>query len=158
LKSSLARGTRIRTHVTQPPGKIKELAQARETIARKNEKLEKLRRQMVVKDLELAKLRATLGVSGDKAQVEGVRPENIIWIFGTAKTGSTWLGSRFTRVELDYFLDSAPTPSISSSLTASCKQGYRASTRSTLRFGATPQRAACSLIRRGELPLVLALG
>ncbi len=93
LKSSLVRGTRIGAYATQTPGKIKELAQARETIARKNEKLEKLRRQMVVKDQELAKLRATLGASGVKAQVEGIRPENIVWIFGTAKTGSTWLGS-----------------------------------------------------------------
>jgi hypothetical protein len=93
LKSSLVRGTRVGIHVTQLPGKSKELAQIRETIVRKNEKLEKLRRQLVVKDRELAKLRADLGTSRAKAQVEGIRPENIIWIFGTAKTGSTWLGS-----------------------------------------------------------------
>jgi hypothetical protein len=92
LKSPLVKGTRVGIHVTQPLGKSKELAQVRETIARKNEKLEKLRRQLVVKDRELAKLRADLGTSGAKAQVEGIRPENIIWIFGTAKTGSTWLG------------------------------------------------------------------
>ena len=48
---------------------------------------------MVKKDQELARLQATSDGSGVETRAEGLRPENIIWVFGTAKTGSTWLGS-----------------------------------------------------------------
>lgn len=72
----------------------KKLAQARETIARKNEKLDDLRHQIAKKDQGLARLRrVALDSSSVETQIEGARPENIVWIFGTAKTGSSWLGS-----------------------------------------------------------------
>jgi hypothetical protein len=81
----------------------KKLAQARETIARKNEKLEELHHQLAKKDQGLARLRrAALGTSGVEARTEGVRPENIIWILGTAKTGSSWLGSLMAHPQEHY--------------------------------------------------------
>jgi len=46
-------------------------------------KLERAERRIVEQEWNLAELRA--GRDG------GVRPENIVWIFGTARTGSTWL-------------------------------------------------------------------
>jgi len=33
------------------------------------------------------------GVGGDELQADGVVPENIVWIFGVARVGSTWLAS-----------------------------------------------------------------
>lgn len=90
MKSSLIGRTRIGSYATQTSDTTsKKLAQARETISRKNEELEKIRRQMVRKDQELARLQATSDGSGVETRAEGLRPENIIWVFGTAKTGST---------------------------------------------------------------------
>lgn len=51
--------------------------------------LEDSRRQLADKDSEIQYLRAgprTLG-----SDENGVRPENLVWIFGSARTGSTWL-------------------------------------------------------------------
>jgi hypothetical protein len=49
----------------------------------------RLRRQLQSKDRELTRLRARLAGSG--AGVGGVNPENIVWIFGFGRSGSTWL-------------------------------------------------------------------
>jgi hypothetical protein len=93
VKSLLTGGARTRTRVGRTFGATSEqLEQARRTIARKNERLEKLRHQMARKDQEIVRLRASLG-AGERARVLGVKPENIVWVFGTAKTGSSWLGS-----------------------------------------------------------------
>jgi hypothetical protein len=42
---------------------------------------------------KLTELRAMLGRNGDEAGGKGVRPENIVWIFGTGRSGNTWLSS-----------------------------------------------------------------
>ncbi|HEY0129465.1 MAG TPA: hypothetical protein VGB40_09885, partial [Rubrobacteraceae bacterium] len=46
-------------------------------------KLTQAERRIAEQDRKLTELRA--GRDG------GVRPENVVWIFGTARTGSTWL-------------------------------------------------------------------
>ena len=46
-------------------------------------KLRQAERRLAEQDRKLAELRA--------GRDEGVRPENVVWIFGTARTGSTWL-------------------------------------------------------------------
>jgi hypothetical protein len=77
-----------------PDAASEKLARARRTIARKNEKLEELRRQLAKQQGALARLRRTAPVVGGvETRAGGPRPENIVWIFGTAKTGSSWLGS-----------------------------------------------------------------
>jgi hypothetical protein len=104
LRSFLTERTRDGGHATQASDVTsKKLARARETIARKNRKLEELRYQIAEKDRDIAKLRrAVLGTSGVETRIEGCRPENIIWIFGTAKTGSSWLGSLMTGSQEHY--------------------------------------------------------
>ena len=89
----MIRKTRIGSNATQSSDMSKKLRQARGEIAKKNGELSKVRRKVVSKDQELAKLQATSGGSDVETQAKGIRPENIIWIFGTARTGSTWLSS-----------------------------------------------------------------
>lgn len=89
LKSSLGGSAGIGSHVVRKP-EAGNLARARETIARRDKELERLRRQLLKKDGELSRLREMRGV---EARTEGVRPQNIVWVFGTAKTGSSWFGS-----------------------------------------------------------------
>jgi len=58
----------------------------KEWIAGQNRKLDQARRL-------LAKLRASLAGSGVSTEASGIRPENIVWIFGAGRTGSTWLSN-----------------------------------------------------------------
>ncbi len=53
-----------------------------------------LREQLAAKDREISRLRARL--SGETA---GIRPENIVWIFGVARTGSSWLGAMMSDLD-----------------------------------------------------------
>src|SRR5918999_6480779 len=46
---------------------------------------------------EAARLRATLG--GKDVGDTGVKPENIIWIFGSGRSGSTWLRSMMEELD-----------------------------------------------------------
>jgi len=69
-----------------------ELAEARAKIARKNKTLEGLRRRLEAKEQELAKARAMLAATQGETHA-AMRPENFVWLFGSGRTGSTWLGS-----------------------------------------------------------------
>lgn len=52
---------------------------------------DRAREQLASRDLEISRLRARLAAGG--AYTGGVRPENLIWMFGVARTGSSWLGA-----------------------------------------------------------------
>jgi len=67
----------------QGPGSIKE---ARQQLRRANRKLAKQREENAALRTRLAKAEA-----GDEAG--GVKPENIVWVLGSGRTGSTWLSS-----------------------------------------------------------------
>ncbi len=54
-------------------------------------KLRQAERRIVEQDRKLAELRAKSDA--------GVRPENVVWIFGTARTGSTWLAFMMEELE-----------------------------------------------------------
>jgi hypothetical protein len=54
-------------------------------------KLGQAERRIAEQDRRLAELRAEGG--------GGVRPENVVWIFGTARTGSTWLAFMMEELE-----------------------------------------------------------
>lgn len=52
------------------------------------------REQLAAKDLEISRLQACLATGSDGAHTGGgVRPENLIWMFGVARTGSSWLSA-----------------------------------------------------------------
>jgi hypothetical protein len=73
-------------------GESTELAEALAEVEKKNRALRRARRQMAEKDRELAALRISLAKRQDD-QTDGIRAENIVWIFGPARTGSTWLAA-----------------------------------------------------------------
>ena len=60
----------------------------REEIREKNRRLRKLRERLEEKDREIAALRAKLDEGDAEA---GLKPENIVWIFGNGRSGTSWL-------------------------------------------------------------------
>ncbi|MGI8911745.1 MAG: sulfotransferase domain-containing protein [Rubrobacteraceae bacterium] len=55
---------------------------------------QKLERALEEKEHEVSRLSAKLvaSESGGESRAGNVNPENVIWVLGTARTGSTWLG------------------------------------------------------------------
>jgi hypothetical protein len=72
--------------------------QARGKAAGKNRDLKWARRQITKKGRKLVRMWTSL-VGGDDDRVEGIRAENIVWIFGTGRTGSTWLAAMMGEME-----------------------------------------------------------
>jgi Sulfotransferase family len=52
-----------------------------------------LREQLASRDREISRLRARLAQGGSDATAGGIPPEHFIWVFGVARTGSSWLGA-----------------------------------------------------------------
>src|SRR3712207_9483436 len=61
-----------------------ELRQARRELVRKD-------RQQAIQRQQIAHLRAVLARKHSGEEDHGVKPENVVWIFGSGRTGSTWL-------------------------------------------------------------------
>jgi Sulfotransferase family len=68
-------------------------ARPAQAIRRLNRQLEQINKSLTRQEEELAALRAMLTEREAGDGVEGIRPENIVWVFGSARTGSTWLSS-----------------------------------------------------------------
>ena len=75
------------------------LIKHKERIADQNRELEQARQQLAGKDRELAELRAQLLRSGAGREASGINPENIVWIFGSGRSGNTWLSSMMGDIE-----------------------------------------------------------
>jgi hypothetical protein len=73
-------------------GESPELAEALAQVEKKTRALKRARRQIAEKDRELAELRTSLAERRND-QADSIRPENMVWIFGPARTGSTWLAA-----------------------------------------------------------------
>jgi hypothetical protein len=52
-----------------------------------------LQEQLAARDREVSWLRARLAAGEDDATTDGIPPDHFIWIFGVARTGSSWLGA-----------------------------------------------------------------
>jgi hypothetical protein len=65
----------------QPGGQGQKLRRARQQLSEKDREISRLRRQLV-------------GVESN-----GISPGNLIWIFGTGRTGSSWLGAMMGDIE-----------------------------------------------------------
>src|SRR5918994_5426875 len=70
-----------------------------ERTADQNSELEQARQQLASKDRELAELRARLIRSGAGTEASGIDPGNIVRIFGSGRSGSTWLSSMMGDIE-----------------------------------------------------------
>ena len=55
--------------------------------------LKEARRELESKNQELAELRTRLIRSSTVTEAEGLKPENVVWIFGTGRSGNTWLAA-----------------------------------------------------------------
>ena len=63
------------------------------------QRIEKQQEQMKKQSRELEELRARLSESVHGAEYHGINPENVVWLLGTARTGSTWLASMMEELE-----------------------------------------------------------
>ena len=72
-------------------------ADAKQKLAEKNRRLKNLRRQLEKKDRELVSLQAVL--AGRAEEEGGLRAEDVVWIFGAGRTGSTWLSRMMGEIE-----------------------------------------------------------
>src|SRR5215212_1493384 len=72
--------------------KLEELRRARKELAEKDARIERFREQIEKKDRLIGQLKS--GMAALSAGTEdGIKPQNLIWIFGTGRSGTTWLGS-----------------------------------------------------------------
>ena len=71
---------------------LDELRIARMKLGKKDEHIGVLRKQLEIKGRQLEHLKAELAALSSGAE-GGVRPESMIWIFGTGRSGTTWLAS-----------------------------------------------------------------
>jgi hypothetical protein len=56
-------------------------------------RIKEAQRELKSKDQELAELRARLIRSSTVTGAGGLKPENVVWIFGTGRSGNTWLAA-----------------------------------------------------------------
>lgn len=61
------------------------------------QKVRRLRRRLAEKDREIASLRSRLATGRD-APSAAVKPENMVWMFGFGRTGSSWLSDMMADV------------------------------------------------------------
>lgn len=52
-----------------------------------------LREQLATKDREISRLRAALAAGDGEGFTRTISPGHLIWVFGVARTGSSWLGA-----------------------------------------------------------------
>ena len=78
----------VKTRAAGPARALRRVAKKSRTLRRAKGLLVGRRRQIL---LELAGLRARL--AGEGAVRAAVKPENMVWIFGSGRSGSTWLRS-----------------------------------------------------------------
>jgi hypothetical protein len=92
LRASLSpNGARGEISAAGAPSNAK-LQQAQQRIARQQEQIRRQRQ-------ELEELRAKLAETVHGTENPGIRPENVIWILGTGRSGSTWLAFMMERLK-----------------------------------------------------------
>jgi hypothetical protein len=100
--SARPQGRAEETHEPPEPepeaGEGAKIAEIRARAERKNRALKRARRLLAEKDKELAGLRASLAGRREE-QTGSIRPENMVWIFGAGRTGSTWLAAMMEEME-----------------------------------------------------------
>jgi hypothetical protein len=67
--------------------------------AGQDQRIEQLRRELRGKERENARLRSRLAAGSFVLPGGGVKPENMIWMFGSGRTGSSWLSTMMGDLE-----------------------------------------------------------
>jgi hypothetical protein len=68
-------------------------AETRQNLEEAHRKLKEVRQRLARKDNEIAELRAELAQKDAGGRDYGIEHDNVVWIFGSARTGSTWLSN-----------------------------------------------------------------
>jgi len=74
-------------------------AAAKPSGAGQDPRIEQLRRELGEKNRENARLRSRLVAGSFGLPGGGVKPENVIWMFGSGRTGSSWLSTMMADLE-----------------------------------------------------------
>lgn len=74
-----------------------ELKLAHQEIKEKQQRIRRLHQRLAQKERDVEQL--PRGLDNDDAETGGVSPENIIWIIGSPRTGSTWLSRMMGELE-----------------------------------------------------------
>src|SRR5215217_4529253 len=100
LEAGVVRGMVPESGAGTPPASGGGAAAAREASgAGQVQRIEQLRRELGEKNRENARLRSRL-VAGSFGLPGGdVKPENVIWMFGSGRTGSSWLSTMMGDLE-----------------------------------------------------------
>jgi hypothetical protein len=89
--------TRERSQKQGFSGKAKKLELALRQVAKRSQTLRRIRYRLIGTrqrvHLEVGVLRDKFVGSRGSPQLSGLKPENIVWIFGTGRSGSSWLRS-----------------------------------------------------------------
>lgn len=78
-----------------------QLGQTHQRATLRDRELQEKNKELQERDRENASLRAKLLVGGDDS-IAGIRAENIIWMFGSGRTGSSWLSDMMGELEGHY--------------------------------------------------------
>ncbi|MGB3681464.1 MAG: sulfotransferase domain-containing protein [Rubrobacteraceae bacterium] len=100
LKSYLGRGPKTLRGIFGA-GKDDDLARLREELSEKKRRLRNVHRRLDKREREIAALRARIPARDEESEFSGFAPENVVWIFCTGRSGSTWLGSMMGNLKND---------------------------------------------------------
>jgi hypothetical protein len=92
----VARG--IRAHLNVEAGLTRGEMPAKASSSPQTTELEHLRKRLAQREQEVARLKAKLASSASGTSAT-IGPENIVWIFCSNRSGSTWLGSMMGEIE-----------------------------------------------------------
>jgi Sulfotransferase family len=80
-------------------GDIREMPDRVERSDPQAQELKETRQKLARKNKEISELRTQLTQRSPGSRDYGINPENIVWIFGTGRSGSTWLASMMGEIK-----------------------------------------------------------
>lgn len=81
-------------------GDQSKLRQAQERLAESNQQLQRVRKREARKDFQIARLQEQISKAKSLTKLEGRLAEgSIVWVFGSNRTGSTWLASMLSEIK-----------------------------------------------------------
>jgi hypothetical protein len=98
LEAGVVRG-RVPESGAGTPGALGRGTAPRPSGAGQNQRIEQLRRELREKNKENAGLRSRLVAGSFGLPGGGIKPENVIWMFGSGRTGSSWLSTMMGDLE-----------------------------------------------------------
>lgn len=96
FEAGLTRGKIHEPFTAQLPRSAPKPPEHPQRTADQNKKLRRARRQLAARDRRIAELENKLSISSGRT---AITPDRLVWIFGSARTGSTWLARMMGEIE-----------------------------------------------------------